>query len=125
HSIHPDIICAQELTTDSEENPGIDVPHFISEKLGYHYFFTEAHRKQMDTRFKIQGNGIFSKFPIIKKNTVSIQESDGSSDDAGNEKRIYLEAQIALPKKHISVGTTHLSFTPYFTITPKRKKEVN
>lgn len=119
--IDADIICLQELTTNSEYNPQIDEALYLAEQLNLHYYFEPA----QSWKSRIQGNGIFSKFPI--KSTTHTILTPPSKDPLHfhNEGRVYVEVLVALGNKDLIVATTHLSYTNRFYTNEHKRREVN
>lgn len=112
-----DIICLQELTQGSPTQNYIDSAKYIATKLKYNFYFSKV---SIDGNI---GNGIFSRFPIIRSSKAWIQEPTTSTDDYSNRHRLYIEAQLKLPQSHLSVGTTHMSYTHRFVNTAKKQLE--
>lgn len=121
---NPDIITAQELIENSEKS--IDTAKYMANKLGYNYFYKEGDTWSPAKNNKTsQNNAIFSRF-LIEKNTFSyLTPPHHNPPDANYEGRVYVEIFIKINNKLLSIGTTHLSFSPRFVITEKRKKEVD
>lgn len=71
--INSDILCFQELMIGSAYNNGQDVAKIISEKTDFEYNFALAHKANDDGC--ILGNGIFSRFSIIKNSNFFIANS--------------------------------------------------
>jgi endonuclease/exonuclease/phosphatase family metal-dependent hydrolase len=120
---NPDIICLQELTI----NPKADIQHapaFIAEQLGYQYYHKELPIESTDGGKIMLANGIFSRFPISKKDFAWINQPKGGGgyDD---EYRAYVEVELDVNGNHISVGTTHMSYTHKFQPTPNKKAETD
>lgn len=118
--IDADILCLQELTQDSEFNPGRDLPAEIAQ-LGYESFYQQTLAKPT---FR-QGNGIFSKFPITASRHVHVQKTSSGKDNYSNEDRLYLEAKLNINDHRLTVGTTHLSYSPGFTFSPAKEQEAD
>jgi endonuclease/exonuclease/phosphatase family metal-dependent hydrolase len=124
--IDPDIICLQELAVNCVNNPGIaNTAEYIAEQTGMFFYFEEAQRWQDDDEMDAVGNGIFSKHPIVRKFAKHVQEPTKDFTDYSHEGRIYIECDIQVDDKLLTVGTTHLSYVPWFKITDKKKIEVN
>ncbi|MFC1711062.1 endonuclease/exonuclease/phosphatase family protein [Patescibacteria group bacterium] len=121
--LNPDILCLQELMQDFGK--GIDTAKFIAEKTGYFCFFKLAESWDNRDDKETQGNAIFSKYPFLEKSRVYIQKLKHNPPDATHEGRVYLEADIKVGKKILTVATTHLSYSHKFKITKIRKKEIN
>lgn len=119
--VDADIVCLQELTRDSDMNPKIDIPALI-EALGYqsHYFVT------LTEESFVMGDGIFSKYHIISRAVEYTHRGKDlpNYDNAyADEPRAYLEAKVNLDEKNLTIGTTHLSYSPRFIPNPARQKE--
>ena len=122
--ISPDLITAQELFQNSEKN--LDTAKYIAEKLNYYYFYKEAETWFPAKNNKTcQGNAIFSRYPITHSRYVYLSPSHHNPPDANYEGRVYVESEIQIKNKLLTVGTTHLSFSPKFVITERRTKEFN
>ncbi len=121
--VKPDILCGQEFFQNFTQ--GIDTARYIAEKTGMHYYYqiaeTWTDREEIDT----QGNAIFSKYPILNPTFKYIRQPTGNPKNASEEGRVYLEISIQQNNELITIGTTHLSYSPLFEITENRKKEVN
>lgn len=123
------IICLQELTVNRKYNNYIDTSKHLANRLGYYYFFKSSQQWLKNGKTEIQGNGIFSEFPITKKTFHYLQEPAEKSNDYGNyekEGRAYIEAKLFIRNNlQLSIGTTHLSYTHRFIITQRKKREAN
>ena len=123
--IDPDIICLQELTTTSSFNPNLDEAHYISRKLGVFYYYHQAQEWNINDTVRTQGNGIFSKFPLVKTAfEYTVLPAPPDTNDWGKEGRVYVEATVQIANKMLNIGTTHLSYTHRFINTPQKKKEI-
>jgi endonuclease/exonuclease/phosphatase family metal-dependent hydrolase len=116
--VDADILCLQELTTHSKVNRDRNIPAEIA-KLGYEYYYEKTIQRS-DINL---GNGIFSKYPITSKRHVYIQHEDKEIRDYTKENRIFVEVTININGQELTVGTIHLSYSDYFTITDSREKE--
>jgi endonuclease/exonuclease/phosphatase family metal-dependent hydrolase len=105
--VDADIICLQELTSDSYINPGVDIPAAIA-RLGYEYDYHAVYRHPGEHHYHM-GNGIFSKFPIRGKRLVYLQQ-EKISEGQIIEGRIYMEVTLETPGGLLTVGTAHLAF---------------
>lgn len=123
--LDPDIVCLQELTIGHPKfNNGIDTPKYIAEKLGYHYYFKEAH----DDPNNIFGCGIFSRYPITKNSFSIIREPKGAYDihkHFSDQGRVYVECDIDVDGGIITVGTTHMSYTDGFSPDMEKDAEAD
>ena len=123
--ISPDILCCQELTSNCEYNSGVNTAGVLAKKFSYNYFFKSADYVAANKDKFLIGNGIFSKFPLIKKRGVLVHNGANPSSGHPNEKRVYIEAVAKLGEKELAIGTTHLAFTPWFEISPNRRTEAD
>ncbi len=112
---HPfDVLCIQELL---ESN----VP-FLEEICEGPCFFVPTTRRVTDGRPDIEGNGIFSKYPVRNRTVVhygGCKEVPKSVFDIANAQRKYETQSYALSycdieKNDISfrIGTTHFTWSP-------------
>jgi len=121
--VNPDILCCQEITTNSWINPNRDVPAEIGRMLGGYHVYQKA-LSDLDGKPASMGNAIISKFPIINHRHVFVQK--GGSDITQNlQNRVYLEAELRIGSKSLTVGTTHLSYVDAFIETEARNKEAD
>lgn len=118
-----DIVCLQELTRDSADNPGRDIVAEIG-TLGY-YTAYEATRISYGDTYIHMGDGIFSKFPIINQRHVYVQHEDLSSLNSQTEDRLYVEAELDINNHAFTIGTVHLSYVSEFFVDADKKKEVD
>jgi endonuclease/exonuclease/phosphatase family metal-dependent hydrolase len=124
--LDPDVICLQELAIGPQDNPGIsDVAQYIAEKTGLHYYFEEAQRWRGDDEMDAIGNGIFTKYPITRRYAKHVQVPTEDFTDYAHEGRIYIECDVEINGRTITVGTAHLSYTHRFEITDEKKTEVD
>ena len=122
--IDADILCLQEVTTDSTYNPNLDVPKYFSEELNLNYFYKKAQGWRLKGNKRAMGNAIFSKFPITRKYFKFIQEPTTRPNSLGyNEGRIYIEVELEINNSKLTVGTTHMSFNPWFEVTKNKKNQ--
>lgn len=118
-----DIICAQEVIRDSRK--GLDVAKYISENLGFEYFYHDADTWDNHQGKEAQGNAIFSRFPIIDTNHVYVQQLKHNPTNALSEGRIYVEIKVNINSKVFTIGTTHLSYSHRFEIISQKKEEID
>jgi len=122
--IGPDIVCLQEIIQNDEKN--VDTGLYIANELGYNFFYKAGDTWQPAKNGKTsQGNAVFSKFTFTKTSFVYLTPPHHNPPDANFEGRIYVEAVFDVGNALLAVGTTHLAFSPRFTINEKRKKEVD
>jgi len=117
--MHPtDIICLQALTIQDMSETG-HTPDYIAKELGYYHFYKEI---DLDEGKIPLANGIFSKYPIVNTNWRWINEAGGTGhyDD---ENRAYIEATINVSGEHVTVATTHMSYTGAFVSTSRKQEE--
>lgn len=118
--LHPDIICLQELTSGlQKDNP--NTVGYIAKILGGYDF----HGAAMDNQAGFtQINAIFSKFPITmrRQEWINTPHGRGGYDD---EYRSYVEVEISIDDKKLTVGTTHMSYTDQFEETHRKKQETD
>lgn len=120
-TVDADILCLQELTVGCAEHHGKDVAEVIA-ALGYAAHFVPAH-KFPDGH--AQGNGIFSKFPIVEKSEFWVQKASSEQKGYAHEGRVCTLARIDVHGKVMEFGTTHLSYTDRFAITEQKKIEAD
>ena len=115
-----DVVCLQELTIGYQTHS--DTLAYIAAELGYHYFGNKPIALKGES-WKLF-NGIISKFPLAKTNSIWINEPDGSGgyDD---EYRAYVEATIQIGNQHLTIATTHMSYIDRFEASDRKKKETD
>jgi endonuclease/exonuclease/phosphatase family metal-dependent hydrolase len=118
-----DIMCLQEVTRDSEVNPGVDIPALICD-LGYEMVYQPTIERSGD-RHKIEGVGVFSKFKILDSQTHWINRGDSNGHNAENYDRALVMATVDTPDGPVTVGSTHLSMTKDFAMTEARRAEID
>jgi endonuclease/exonuclease/phosphatase family metal-dependent hydrolase len=122
----PDIVCLQELTINCVDNPGIvSTAKYVARKTGMSFYFEEAQHWDNDDEMDAVGNGIFSKYPIVRKFAQHVQEPTKDYIDYAHEGRIYVECDLDINGKTITVGTAHLSYTHKFEVTDEKRQEVD
>ncbi|MGA3150239.1 MAG: endonuclease/exonuclease/phosphatase family protein [Candidatus Saccharimonadales bacterium] len=121
--LNPDILCCQEITTDSYINPGRDVPAEISQAMNGEYKYFEV-LALLDNHPASMGNAIISKFPIVQGRSVLLQKG-GADINYSAQNRGYLEAGIKVGNDILTIGTTHLSYVDWFVETEARTKEAD
>lgn len=125
--INPDILCLQEVTIGSRYNDNRDVAKVISKEINFEYNFSNAHKYEFPITPKGEsnygGNGIFSRFPIIKNsNFPIINPSD--SKDFPYERRTCAVSKIKINnEKIITIATAHSSCVPGFIDNEEKLKE--
>jgi len=119
----PDVVCAQELIQHFQPTPQIDTAKEIAAKLGYDYYFHFADKWTKRVEKETQGNAIFTRLPIIKTNHHFLQQPKTNPANASEEGRVLVEVTVSKDNKELTLGTTHLSFSPFFEMTADRKTE--
>lgn len=123
--IKPDIVCLQELTTTSLVNPDVNVPQIISKALDEaNYYFEQAQSWNSKEDTRIQGNGIFTKFPITKKFSSFLQDPTKNPISFEKEGRAYVELELDIHGQTLTIGTAHLSYSDRFMDTEIKQKEI-
>lgn len=122
-SINADVLCLQELSTNTKANPGIGTGEVISSRLGYNAHIVAA-QEWADFERDSQENGILTRYPFLSKRHLFVKEP-GARDirDYALEGRVYVEATLDIAGRQICVGTTHLSFSPRFEMTDCKMRE--
>jgi endonuclease/exonuclease/phosphatase family metal-dependent hydrolase len=122
-SLGVDVVVAQEFIQDSRKN--IDTAKQVAGKLGFNYFYQAADTWDNHPDRESQGNAVFSRFPIVGTYYTHINSPKHNPINALEEGRVYVEVSLDIKGKELTVGTTHLSFAPYFKITDQRKNEAD
>src|SRR5579885_875678 len=117
-----DVICLQELTIDSPQQPEQNTPAYVAGQLSLHYFCKELPIESTDGQKMMLANGIFSRFPITNSRAVWINKptAGGGYND---EYRAYVEADLDVDGQPFTVATTHMSYTHQFEGMPNKQKE--
>ena len=121
-ALYPDIICLQELSINGLANRNINTAEYVKDALNFHSYFVIAQHLHNDDDL---GNGIFSRFPVTKTSATFIQQPSDKPIDFAHEGRLYIEAELQINHKTITIGTVHSSYTPAFKETEAKKKEVD
>lgn len=122
-TINPDIACLQELSGNTEANPGLNTDELIGQALAFNAFVVKA-QEWKGWHKDYQANGIFSKYPITKKSAHFLTSPHPVDEiDWSKEGRVYLEAELSINGKNIIFGTTHLSYTDRFVCGYERQAE--
>lgn len=121
----PDIFCAQELRQIDGGN--IDIPSEIHELLDHKYEYYYQVSATWDNRDDVttQGNGIYSKFPILDRRHVYVTRFKHNPDSAMDEGRVYMEADLSIQNKTLTISTIHLSYSNGLVMNENRKKEAD
>lgn len=110
-----DIVCLQEVSANN------DIEHLKRLFKTYpHGYYAEADKFETRT----QGNVILTKYPIINRETVFINEPGKSHNGYDKEGRVYIEVELNIKGKSLTVGTTHSSYTDSFVETIGKSEEV-
>ncbi|MDQ3954514.1 MAG: endonuclease/exonuclease/phosphatase family protein [Actinomycetota bacterium] len=117
-----DILCLQELTVDRPEHDHKNGPMHLAQALNRHCAYVELLPATTDQWFL--ANAVISRFPIVAQKDVLVNRStgEGSFED---QDRAYLEVVIELGERYLTVGTTHLSYSAGFEITPRKRAEAD
>lgn len=121
--LDPDILCCQEITTDSYINPGRNMPAELAKIMNAEYRYHEV-LPLLDDQPASMGNAIISKFPIAQSRSLLVQKG-GADISYSAQNRGYIEAKIKLKDGILTVGTTHLSYVDGFIETEARTKETD
>ncbi|MBX7142968.1 MAG: endonuclease/exonuclease/phosphatase family protein [Oligoflexia bacterium] len=122
-SVDADILCLQELATNTKANPGIATGSELARRLGY-YSHIEAAQRWVGFERDSQENGILSKFPFLSTRSVFVSPpGDPDIRDYGKEGRVYVEGVVDVEGTKLTIGTTHLTFAPRFEVTEAKRKE--
>lgn len=74
---------------------------------------------------KAIGNGIFTKFNIIKKNHLFTQDPKPIQTSYQDEGRVYVETELNINNTPLTIATTHLSYVHRFQINEQKKIEID
>ncbi|HLC84334.1 MAG TPA: endonuclease/exonuclease/phosphatase family protein [Candidatus Nanoarchaeia archaeon] len=120
-TVDADVLCLQEVTDGCEMNGKADNAALIA-ATGYDYHLVSAHKFPEG---HTQGNGVFSKLPIIERSEFWVQKASTNQQGYAHEGRVCTLAKIDVQGKVLEFGTTHLSYTHRFEITEKKKAEID
>lgn len=116
---NPDVVCIQEYIRLGE----YDSAQALADGLGFNMVrFPAQHWSDSETKEE-QGNAILSRFPVLSHRSVFIQDERQKPMDGSDEGRVYGEAVIDCEGTELTIGTSHLSYSPQFAITEKRAVE--
>jgi endonuclease/exonuclease/phosphatase family metal-dependent hydrolase len=119
-----DILCLQEMTTTSPDNPLVDVPELLARRLGFYKCYFEAQRwVSRGVLLRTQGNAILSRYPVARPRLVFVQESQGPEPPYDGEGRVYGETEVDLGESWLTVATAHLSYVRSFGVAPFQERE--
>jgi endonuclease/exonuclease/phosphatase family metal-dependent hydrolase len=125
NELAPDIFCAQEIMQNTNE--GVDMALEISGllKSNYECFYKEAVTWDKRPEVTSQGNAIYSKLPITKKDHFFVSPFVHNPENATTEGRVYLEADIKCGGVNLTVGTVHMGYSFAMENTSRRKTEAD
>lgn len=106
--LNADVICLQELTQGYVEQTHENTWQYIGHELGFYFRAQEIPIITANSQW-LQGNAIFSRYPIVHKHAEWLHEAI-SADDPNDQNRGYLEVTIDAEGKEFTVATTHTSF---------------
>ena len=119
--VNADILCFQELTIGSIYNDKQDISKLIAKKINFEYNFALAHKYDNN---QLVGNGIFSRFQIIKNSNFIIANAK-NSHDYSSDGRICAVSKIKInSEKNITIATAHSSYSHKFIENEEKLKEV-
>lgn len=121
--VNPDILCCQEITTNSYVNPNRNVPAECAEIMKGEFKYFEV-LPSLDNQPASMGNAIISKFPILEDRSLLVQKG-GADINYSAQNRGYIEVKVKLDDGILTVGTTHLSYVDGFIETETRTKEAD
>lgn len=123
--VQPDILCLQEITREHEANPGIHTGEYLAKRLGYEVYSPDS--QIWTNSYKIaQSNAVISKYPIRHSRLEYMTDPyPGNPTKYWNEGRTYIECELELDSSFITIGTTHLSFSPAFEQNDHRRDEAD
>ena len=119
-----DIICLQELSLNYSKQAIKNTPDYIAKQLAYNYYYKETAINSSDGEKIWLANGIFSKYPITGKKYFWTKDLVIKGSNI-NDKCVYIQARINLGKTSIMIGTTHMTYTDRFELTPEKRLETN
>lgn len=111
----PDIFCCQEINDFNGR-----LVQKIAKLFKDYYFEPAIIIGANDERLDL-GNAIFSKYRLSNQRKVYLQNGPNQTSNNKQEERIYIEVKAKIGDGKLCIGTTHLSFAPYFDSTPDRK----
>lgn len=131
-TINADVLCLQEVLTDSSNTPNVDIPTAISQEFGMEAFFEEDRylrydRLERKDRYLRDGTGIFSRFPMLRRDSTILSEGGWDKFRERQIRRRYAEVDIEIPGRFspLTIATTHLSFPLTALTKPRiRRKEI-
>lgn len=120
-----DIITIQETTQGMLLHDKCDVARYIADKLGYNFYFHEAHNWKLKGKPEESiGNAILSRYPLQNQKHFFVQVPGPEKREVYSEQgRVYIETDVVLPTGVVTVGTVHLSYTDRFQPMPHQFQE--
>jgi endonuclease/exonuclease/phosphatase family metal-dependent hydrolase len=118
-----DVICLQELTIGHPWHDFRHAPRFISQELNYQCSFVEIPNTSPEGAPVVLANAILTGGNIQESKSAFVSQSD-QRIGFEYQSRAYLEAQIELRDKLVTIGTTHLGYSDRFRISERRKGEL-
>ena len=109
--LNPDIVCLQELTQGYHEQPRDNTWEHIKQELGY-YGVHQTIPIITESDEWLQANAIFSRYPLHNPEEHWLH-SPADLEDITDQFRGYLQADVEINGKKLTVGTTHMSFEEY------------
>lgn len=122
--INPDIFCCQEINETLKTRNGQDLLTLLSTIFPYSFAKSAVIIGSRNEKLDL-GNGVFSKFEIKSSRELVLREGENKLTESKEEKRIYVEADLEVNGEIISVGTTHLTFNPYFKDTADKATQID
>ncbi len=118
--INPDIITLQELSKGLSYNGEIDTVQYIADKLDCKFTF---HKDRRFSNNGVVGNGIFSRFPLVKSSYFYTMVPRKVAGGGGKSGSVYIESEIDVKGRNLAVATDHLFYVSRFRITPDKIAE--
>lgn len=120
----PDIICMQELTVDSPFQGDANVAEYLARELSYNQVHKIIPNGTPDGIGAV-ANGILSCLPIVSSRAIWIRRPKKGGTDFENQYRLYIEIEVEVEGRPLTVGTTHLSYTDRFEDISERQSEAD
>jgi endonuclease/exonuclease/phosphatase family metal-dependent hydrolase len=122
--LKPDIVFLQELTNNYHESH-LNTSAYVARVLGYAHYSAYGPMVLPDGTQAEMGMGIFSRFPLLDKQKIILQEGLVEDGKILRDERFFLQAAIEYDGKEVGVCTTHLPFHPRFRTTPHKQRMVD
>lgn len=121
----PDIFCVQELRQVNGSN--IDTARDLCTLLhdNYEYYYEVSATWDNRSDVTSQGNGIYSKFPILNRRHIYLTRFKHNPENAMDEGRVYMEIDVKINDKTLTAATTHLSYSNGLEINARRRNEAD